>query len=283
MVSYSNVGFIEPSNGEAAYTNNWGTSVVNTNATLIDTNINGQLSLSVAGSSNVVLTYNQGAADQQRNANFVFTGILTGNIYVLWPSGVTRIFSVTNNTTGSYTLSCGVNSGGSPAGNTVTVSQGSTVFLKSNGTDVSQLTSPVGYYTFTGPTTSTKTFTLPNASDTIACLGQQNSFTKQQGFAQATLTDAANISWDLSTAQSATVTLGGNRTLSNPTNAVAGFTYLLIVKQDATGSRTLSYGNNYKWPSGTAPTLTTTANGIDMLAFYYDGTNMLGTSQLNFS
>lgn len=94
------------------------------------------MTLSVAGGSNVILTSNQAAADQARNASFVFTGILTGNINVLWPLGVSRIFSVTNNTTGAFTLSCGVNSGGSPAGGVVAIDQGTAVTLRSDGTNV---------------------------------------------------------------------------------------------------------------------------------------------------
>jgi hypothetical protein len=140
-----------------------------------------------------------------------------------------------------------------------------------------------GFTAFSGPATSTKTFTLPNASDSIACLGQANAFTKQQYFAQTTLTDASSISWDASTNQAATVTLGGNRTLSNPTNLQAGASYTLIVKQDGTGSRTLAYDSAYKWPSGTAPVLTTTANATDILTFITDGTNMYGVAQKGFA
>lgn len=105
----------------------------------------------------------------------------------------------------------------------------------------------------------------------------------QQFFAQATLTDGASIAWNLNTQQTAIVTLGGNRTLANPTNMQAGSTYTLIVKQDATGSRTLAYGANYKWPSGTAPTLSTGANAVDILTFISDGTRMYGVGALNFS
>lgn len=284
MTYTTNLLIYQPTPGGAADTNTWGTSLNNKMMALFDSAIAGVLSLSVAGSSNVVLTSTQGVADQARNQHFVFTGILTGNIYVLWPNGLDRSFSVANNTTGSFTLTCAVDNGaGSPAGTGIAVDQNTVASLVSDGTDVKYRALPAGFYTFTGPASTIKTFTLPNANETIACLGQQNAFTKQQYFAQATLTDASSISWDLQAAQSATVTLGGNRTLSNPTNAVAGATYLLRVKQDATGSRTLAYGNNYKFPGGFTPTLTTTANAVDLLAFYYDGTNMLGTSQLNFS
>lgn len=132
---YTNSGLYNQTPGDPAVRNLWGTNL-NTNFTLIDNNSNGILSLSVAGAANVVLTSTQGAVAQYRNAHFVFTGILTGNIFVLWPSGVTYNMSVYNNTTGAFTLGIGVNSGGSPAGTTVTVPQGSKLFLNSDGTNV---------------------------------------------------------------------------------------------------------------------------------------------------
>lgn len=143
-------------------------------------------------------------------------------------------------------------------------------------------------YTTFATLTANNTPTLDLASGTtlnsvgIATLNT-NTWLQQQGFAQATLTDAATINWNLQTQQTATVTLGGSRTLANPTNMVAGFTHVLKVVQDATGSRTLSYGANYKWPGGVAPVLSTAANAIDILTFYTDGTNMYGSIQKAFA
>lgn len=91
-----------------------------------------------------------------------------------------------------------------------------------------------------------------------------------------TLTDAASISWDISLGTIATVTLGGNRTLSNPTNLKVG-TFILHVIQDGVGGRTLGYGSAFKWPAGVAPVLTTTAGARDVLSFVCDGTNLYGS------
>lgn len=88
------------------------------------------------------------------------------------------------------------------------------------------------------------------------------------------LTDAASIVWDLNLYPVAVVVLGGNRTIPNPLNMVAGKNYQLTVVQDATGSRTLSWGSAFKWPGGTAPTLTTAANAVDEFWFSCDGTNV---------
>lgn len=93
-----------------------------------------------------------------------------------------------------------------------------------------------------------------------------------------TLTDAATIAWDtrLGNAQ---VTLGGNRTLGAPSNLLAGQIYFLIVIQDGTGSRTLTWNSVFKWAAGTAPTLSTGTTKKDIFQFDCDGTNLYCVSQ----
>ena len=97
-----------------------------------------------------------------------------------------------------------------------------------------------------------------------------------------TITDEAEMTWDACKGHAATVTLGGNRCLHNPSNLAQG-SYILKVVQDGTGSRTLSTGYAYHWPGGVAPTLTTGANAVDILTFWSDGTNLFGGVQYNFS
>lgn len=90
------------------------------------------------------------------------------------------------------------------------------------------------------------------------------------------LKDEATITWDLNNGTIATVTLAGNRTLANPKNMIAGGTYIFIVKQDGTGSRTLGYGTAYQWPGGTDPVLSTAASSVDIITFVSDGAVMYG-------
>ena len=85
--------------------------------------------------------------------------------------------------------------------------------------------------------------------------------------AEITLTDGALISLDLGTGINFTVTLAGNRTLNNPTNHLAGMTGFIRVKQDATGSRILSFGTYYKFAYEATPTLSTVTLAEDYL-FY---------------
>lgn len=82
------------------------------------------------------------------------------------------------------------------------------------------------------------------------------------------LTDGATITPDFSASCNFSVTLGGNRTLANPTNMVAGQSGSLFISQDATGSRTLAYGSYWDFANGgTAPTLSTGANAVDRIDY----------------
>ena len=83
----------------------------------------------------------------------------------------------------------------------------------------------------------------------------------------ATLTDGATITPDFGANQNFTVTLGGNRTLANPTNKVVGQTGSIFVIQDGTGSRTLSFGSDYDFENGAAPTLSSSANSVDRIDY----------------
>ena len=82
-----------------------------------------------------------------------------------------------------------------------------------------------------------------------------------------TLSDGANIAYDMDDGNNATVTLGGNRTLDNPSNVTVGQSGSIFIVQDGTGSRTLSFGNAYDFAGGTAPTLSTGANAVDRIDY----------------
>jgi hypothetical protein len=96
------------------------------------------------------------------------------------------------------------------------------------------------------------------------------SFTAAQRGEITTLTDAATIAVDFADSNNFSVTLGGGRTLGNPTNQVAGQAGTIVVTQDGTGSRTMAFGSNWKFPGGTAPTLTTAASSVDVIAYYVE-------------
>lgn len=133
-----------PVPGDPAVANIWGT-ILNTNTSLIDTGMGGATSLSVAGSSNVVLTSANGSADQSRSAYYNFTGALTGNIDVLVGQNRCGRAVVHNGTTGAFTLSVGNDNGaGSPAGTVVAIPQGETAMVYFDGTNAVLANTPGG-------------------------------------------------------------------------------------------------------------------------------------------
>jgi hypothetical protein len=69
------------------------------------------------------------------------------------------------------------------------------------------------------------------------------------------------------------ITLTSNWTTATISGMVAGSSYILEVKQDATGSRLITWPASFKWSAGAAPTLTTTAAAVDIISIIYDGTN----------
>ncbi len=90
-----------------------------------------------------------------------------------------------------------------------------------------------------------------------------------------TLTDAATIAWDASQGFSYGATIAGDRTIANPTDALAGTIYNLRLVQDVVGSRHITWGTAFQFASGTAPTLSTGSGAVDVLVFYTDGTNWI--------
>jgi hypothetical protein len=84
---------------------------------------------------------------------------------------------------------------------------------------------------------------------------------------------------DLSTGNLLELVLTGPTTLafSNPQIG----TYIIKVKQDGTGGRTLTFPS-MKWSDAAVPTITTAANAIDLITLIYDGTHYYGSCLQNF-
>ena len=105
--------------------------------------------------------------------------------------------------------------------------------------------------------------------------GAYSKFTAMAYFPEATLTDGSSIDWNVLTSPVAKVTLGGNRTLNAATGSQAGQFVSLLIIQDGTGSRTVTFNAAYEFKDDTAPTLTTTASKGDLFVFRYNGSKFL--------
>ena len=81
------------------------------------------------------------------------------------------------------------------------------------------------------------------------------------------LTSAATITIDMADSNNFSVTLAHNATFANPSNDTAGQSGSIFITQDGTGSRTASWGTDWEFAGGTAPTLTTTAAASDRIDY----------------
>ena len=117
---------------------------------------------------------------------------------------------------------------------------------------------------YIGQEPNTKALTASDIADDLITSAKLN-------YSESTLTDQATVTWDASTQDVCKVTLAGNRTLAAPTNGTTGQFISILVIQDGTGSRTITWNAVYEFASDTAPTLTTTANLGDVFVFRYNG------------
>ena len=90
---------------------------------------------------------------------------------------------------------------------------------------------------------------------------------------------------DFNANQNFIINMNASLTLGQPVTGQVGQTGFIVFKQDASGSRTLTLNAAFKNPGGTAPTLTTTANGIDVIGYIISSPNeiLLSTAQLAFA
>jgi len=118
-----------------------------------------------------------------------------------------------------------------------------------------------------GTMTGTITFAAGQTISGYGAIDTAQTWTKGQRAEVTALTDAATIAVDFADSNNFSVTLGGNRTLGNPTNQVAGQSGSIFVTQDGTGSRTLAYSSDWEFAGGTAPTLSTAASAVDRIDY----------------
>lgn len=109
-----------------------------------------------------------------------------------------------------------------------------------------------------------------------------NTFTATQAYQPVNLVDGPNIAWNLDAGNLAQLTLGGaGRTLSLAGTLRPG-TYILIMRQDGAGGRSITaWPGVVRWMGGAVPIFTTAANRVDIITFVSDGTSMFAGASLN--
>jgi hypothetical protein len=216
---------------------------------------------------NQTLQYNKGSFNTALGSNALSSSNLTSTATYLVGVGALALWNNTsgqNNTAvGSYALS--TNTTGN---NNTALGQGADV----TSNNLSNATA-IGY---DAKVSASNTIQLGNTS--VTNVKTSGAITAPiYASTPQTLTDAATISWNPANGLNANVTLGGNRTLSFSAAPASGSYGTLVVTQDATGGRTLTLPSVTNKVLGSSSTttiaLSTTANAIDIVNFYYDGSN----------
>ena len=148
----------------------------------------------------------------------------------------------------------------------VTLNESASLIFEGSTADAFETTLAV-----TDPTAD-RTFTLPDATTVAAGLAVAQTFTKAQRGSISAISVASGDTTkqlDFATANNFALTLANTSscTLSNPSNLTAGQSGSIFVVQDSTGSRLLSFGSQWDFAGGTAPTLSTAASAVDRIDY----------------
>jgi len=123
--------------------------------------------------------------------------------------------------------------------------------------------------TFTGDviTSGTATFTSVATFSAAISAASSATFAGAVGTPIVSLSAATSLALNLSTGNDFAVTLTGDSTLENPSNAKIGQCGTIRLIQDGTGNHTFSFGDAYNFAGGTTPTNTKTAAAVDLLIY----------------
>jgi len=275
--------------GDGDNPNTWGTVLNDGMISLVDDAIAGYTTVELGAAATVTLSAIDGAGDVPRSAFLELKGSVGGShntISMIIPAQSKSY--VINNKVSANTTASDIVKIKTASGTGYTVPFGSIGLVICDGTSVfATNTRGEGFGTAASADIGTGTTNVPDVSiadaryirssvtsnatvrgDFVVEAGSLKVGTSARAYNPiTTLTDAASITVDFALGNNFLVTIGGNRTLAAPTNAVAGQTGQIYVIQDGTGSRTLAYNSAYQFVSGASPTLSTGAADVDILVY----------------
>ena len=276
--------------GDGDNPNSWGTVLNDGVIGLIDNAIAGYTVVTIGAAATVTLTAVNGDTDQTRSAFIEIAGSVGGShndITLLIPQE-SKGYVINNKVSANTTATDTVKIKNAGAGTGYTVPFGSVGLVISSGTSVFA-TNATGSGTGTaadrdvgvcatniadvsiGDLRYVRTSVTVNSTvrgDFVVEAGSLKVGTSARAYNPiTTLTDAASITSNFALGNNFLVTIGGNRTLAAPSNAVAGQSGSIYIVQDGTGSRTLAYNAAWQFVSATVPTLSTGAGDVDMLVY----------------
>ena len=272
--------------GDGDNPNSWGTVLNNGVTSLVDDAIAGYTTVELGANATVTLSAVDGGSDIPRNAFIETNGTVGGahtTISMIIPN-VTKGYVINNQT--AYTTTTNVVKIKTAPGAGYVIPQGGVVQVIVDTDGSVWSTNVAGSGTAANRDVGLCATNIPDvsiadlryvrtsatstiiASDLHIKQGQLIVGTSSRAYNPiTTLTDATSITSDFAKGNNFLVTLGGNRTLAAPSNAVAGQSGSIYVIQDGTGSRTLAYNAAWQFVSATVPTLSTGTGDVDMLVY----------------
>lgn len=250
------LGLALPVTGELSGT--WGDVVNNEITSLAEAAIAGTTSVNIT-SGDVTLTDTDGAANQSRAAILIATGTPGTSRNIVAPSQ-SKVYIVINKSDSSVVVKGTATTG-------VSVSAGKTSVVAWDGSDYVLISDASSLNTALVTLSGVQTLTNKTISDGV--------FTN--GYTEETTTTTAGAAYTVSLSDGTVfiLTLNAGCTFTFPSPS-PGKSFLVQLKQDAVGSRTVTWPASVLWPSGVTPTITTLANKTDIVAFSSDGNYWYG-------
>jgi len=272
--------------GDGDNPNSWGTVLNNGVVSLVDEAVAAYTTVILGANATVTLSAVDGGTDVPRSAFLETNGTVGGahtTISMIIPN-VTKGYVINNQTT--YTTTTNVVKIKTAPGAGYVIPQGGVVQVIVDTDGSVWSTNTAGSGTAASRDVGACATNLPDvsiadlryvrtsatstiiASDLHIKQGQLIVGTSSRAYNPiSTLTDAASITSDFAKGNNFLVTIGGNRTLAAPSNAVAGQSGSIYIIQDGTGSRTLAYNAAWQFVSAAVPTLSTGTTDVDMLVY----------------
>ena len=272
--------------GDGDNPNSWGTVLNNGVVSLVDEAVAAYTTVILGANATVTLSAVDGGSDVPRSAFLETNGTVGGahtTISMIIPN-VTKGYVINNQTT--YTTTTNVVKIKTAPGAGYVIPQGGVVQVIVDTDGSVWSTNTAGSGTASSRDVGACATNLPDvsiadlryvrtsatstiiASDLHIKQGQLIVGTSSRAYNPiSTLTDAASITSDFAKGNNFLVTIGGNRTLAAPSNAVAGQSGSIYIIQDGTGSGTLAYNAAWQFVSAAVPTLSTGTTDVDMLVY----------------
>ena len=274
--------------GDGENPNSWG-AILNQNVIdIIDQAIAAYTTISLSA-VDVTLTTNDGATDQARSPFLELQGTVSSSLNVIIPS-LPKGYMVNNKCTYENSASVTFKTA---SGSGYNATEGAIFLVVCDGTSVYSLNdtsfnlsatyarlSASNTFTNTNIFTSAVDVNAPLTVSASASFTGQTDFTGQVVGGVTTLTDATSVAVDFSNGNQfllqLTSAVGSSRTLENPTNTQVGQVgHIYIIQDVSAGSKTVSFGDAYKFASGTVPTITTSIGAVDLCVFSVRGTSVV--------